>query len=72
MLMIHWPDMDELNLNNGKSTYGRGSWASSIRYHNGIFYVTTFAQTTGKTYIYSTKNIEKGPWKRISFSPFLS
>lgn len=61
--------MDELNLTNGKSTYGRGSWASCIRYHNGIFYVSTFAQTTGKTYIYSTKNIEKGPWKTVSFKP---
>jgi beta-xylosidase len=62
-------DINELNLNNGQSTYGRGSWASSIRYHNGIYYVTTFAQTTGKTYIYSTKNIEQGPWKTVSFKP---
>ena len=59
-------DIDELNLNNGKNTYGRGSWASSIRYHNGVFYVTTFAQTTGKTHIYTSKNIEKGPWNAIS------
>lgn len=62
-------NVDALKLANGKSTYGRGSWASSIRYHNGTFYVTTFAQTTGKTYIYSTKNIEKGPWSSISFTP---
>lgn len=62
-------NIDALNLANGKSTYGRGSWASSLRYHNGIFYVTTFAQTTGKTYIYSTKDIEKGPWKTVSFKP---
>ena len=62
-------NVDELNLANGKSTYGRGSWASSIRYHKGRYYVTTFAQTTGKTYIYSTKNIEKGPWKVSSFKP---
>lgn len=62
-------EMDELNLTNGKSTYGRGSWASSLRYHKGTYYVTTFAQTTGKTYIYSTQNIEKGPWKEISFKP---
>lgn len=62
-------NVDALNLVNGKSTYGRGSWASSIRYHNQTFYVTTFAQTTGKTYIYSTKNIEKGPWKTVSFKP---
>ena len=62
---------DEMNLDNGKSTYGRGSWASSIRYHNGTFYVTTFASTSGKTHIYTTKNIEKGPWKATSFRPSL-
>ncbi|WP_432713904.1 glycoside hydrolase family 43 protein [Pedobacter sp.] len=62
-------NMDELNLTNGKSAYGHGTWASSIRYHQGTFYVSTFAQTTGKTYIYSTKNIEKGPWKVTSFKP---
>lgn len=64
-------DVDELNLNNGKSTYGRGSWASSIRFHKGTFYVTTFAQTTGKTYVYTTKDIEKGPWDAKSFRPML-
>src|SRR5512135_3694336 len=26
-------DIDELTLNNGKNAYGRGSWASCIRYH---------------------------------------
>lgn len=62
-------DMDETTLSNGKNTYGRGSWASCIRYHNGLFYVATFAQTTGKTYIFTTKDIEKGPWKEISFRP---
>jgi len=62
-------DVDALTLNNGKSTYGRGSWASSLRYHNGMYYVSTFAQPTGKTYIFSTKDIEKGPWKTSSFEP---
>jgi beta-xylosidase len=62
-------DVDALNLNNGKNSYGKGSWASCIRYHNGMFYVSTFAQTTGKTYIFSTKDIENGPWKESSFSP---
>ena len=56
---------DRLNLDNGKNDYGRGSWASSLRYHNGTYYVSTFSGTTGKTYIFSTKDIEKGPWKRI-------
>lgn len=64
-------DMDELNLNNGKSTYGRGTWASSIRYHNGMYYVSTFAQTTGKTYVYMTKDIEKGPWEVKVFEPMM-
>ncbi|AYL95090.1 glycoside hydrolase family 43 protein [Mucilaginibacter celer] len=60
-----------LNLANGANAYGRGSWASSLRYHKGTFYVSTFSGTTNKTYIYSTKNIEKGPWKVKSFEPSL-
>ncbi len=62
-------DVDALTLENGKSAYGRGSWASCIRYHKGTFYVFTFAATTGKTYVYSTKNIETGPWEVKSFEP---
>lgn len=61
--------VDALTLTNGKSTYGRGSWASSLRFHRGTYYVTTFAQTTGKTYVYTTKDIERGPWKATSFAP---
>jgi beta-xylosidase len=64
-------DNDALALKDGKNAYGNGSWASSLRYHKGRFYVTTFSSTTGKTYIFSTTNIEKGPWKTTSFSPAL-
>ncbi len=64
-------DTDDLNLNNGQNAYGKGSWASSLRYHNGIYYVSTFAGNTGKTYIYTTRDIEKGPWKALSFKPSL-
>jgi beta-xylosidase len=64
-------DTDDLALRNGKSTYGKGSWASSLRYHKGTFYVTTFSGTTGKTYVYTTKDIEKGPWAVSSFKPML-
>jgi len=64
-------NVDALNLTNNKSAYGHGSWASSMRFHNGTYYVSTFAQTTGKTYIYSTRDIEKGPWKATSFTPDL-
>jgi beta-xylosidase len=62
-------DNDEMNLINNRNAYGRGTWASCIRYHNGTFYVSSFSSTTEKTYIWSTKDIEKGPWKEISFSP---
>ena len=62
-------NIDEMNLVNGKNAYGRGSWASCIRHHNETFYVSTFSSTTGKTYIWSSKDIENGPWKENSFSP---
>ena len=62
-------NVDAMNLNNGKNAYGRGTWASCLRFHNGTYYVSTFSQTTGKTYIYSTKDIEKGPLNVISFRP---
>jgi beta-xylosidase len=62
-------DFEDQNLQNGKSMYGRGSWASCMRYVNGIFYVSTFSSTTGKTYIFSTDDPEKGVWKEQSFSP---
>jgi beta-xylosidase len=61
--------MDELDLNNGKNNYGKGSWASSIRFHNGLFYISTFVQTTNRTYIFTAKDIEKGPWIEHSFKP---
>ncbi|WP_234795158.1 glycoside hydrolase family 43 protein [Hymenobacter arizonensis] len=64
-------NVDAMTLANGKSTYGRGSWASSLRYHQGTYYVSTFAQTSGRTHVYATKNIEKGPWKAVSFRPSL-
>ena len=62
-------DTDELNLRNGKNAYGKGSWASSLRYHNGTFYASTFSSTTGKTYIFSTKDPNRTPWKEMSFAP---
>jgi beta-xylosidase len=62
-------NVDDLNLANGKSAYGKGSWASCLRYHQGTYYVSTFAGNTGTTYIFSTKNIEKGPWNVVKFKP---
>jgi beta-xylosidase len=62
-------DMPELDLTDGKNTYSKGTWASSLRFHKGMYYVTTFAYTTGETYIFRTRDIEKGNWKRVSFKP---
>lgn len=64
-------DSDALTLQNGKDAYSGGSWASSLRHHNGAFYVTTFSHTTGRTYVFRTKDIEKGPWTGTSFEPAL-
>ncbi|ARA93868.1 glycoside hydrolase [Rhodothermaceae bacterium RA] len=57
---------DALNMRNGQNAYGRGSWASSIRYHEGMFYIATFSYTTGETYVFTTEDIEKGPWHKES------
>lgn len=60
---------DAMNLVNGKNAYGKGSWAASLRYKDGTFYVLVPSYTSGKTHLYSTTNVEKGPWKEVQF-PF--
>ncbi|UCG55987.1 MAG: glycoside hydrolase 43 family protein [Phycisphaerales bacterium] len=64
-------DNDALTLHNGRNAYGAGSWASSLRHHDETFYVSTFSRTTGKTHVYTTKDIETGPWTESSFAPAL-
>ncbi|HHU97530.1 MAG: glycoside hydrolase 43 family protein [Bacteroidota bacterium] len=64
-------DNEMLRLENGRNAYGAGSWASCIRYHDGLYYVSTFSATSGKTHIYITDNIEEGEWKEITFEPVL-
>ena len=60
---------DQQNLNGGKDAYGKGSWASSIRYHKGFFYVLTPSYTTGKTHLYKTADVESGQWSEVQL-PF--
>ncbi|MDQ8203471.1 glycoside hydrolase 43 family protein [Pelagicoccus sp. SDUM812003] len=62
-------DNEALRLETERSAYGRGSWASSLRYHDGIFYVSTFSATSGRTHIYKTDDIEACEWEEISFEP---
>lgn len=57
-------DSDELSLRNGKKAYGDGTWAASIKYHDGKFYVSASSKTTEKTYVFSTTDIENGVWKK--------
>lgn len=54
---------DALNMNNGKNAYGKGSWASCIRYKKGTWYVLTPSYTTGSTHIFKTNDIESGVWE---------
>src|SRR5690606_14792988 len=55
---------DKQALRNGQNEYGQGSWASSLRYHDGTFYLAFASFSAGKTYIYQTNDIENGEWKR--------
>ncbi len=61
-------DVDAMAMRQGENAYGRGTWASSLRYHAGTFYVATFSYTTGETYVFTTRDLEKGPWRRSSLS----
>lgn len=49
--------------------YGKGMWAASIRYHKGLFYVCFVANDTGKTYLYTSAQID-GPWKKSIIEGF--
>ncbi|SCZ77299.1 glycoside hydrolase family 43 protein [Pseudobutyrivibrio xylanivorans] len=57
-------DNDIHNLKNGKNAYGAGQWATSLAYHNGIFYAAFVCNDLKKTFIYSTDDIEKSFWKQ--------
>lgn len=56
---------DAFSLKNGKNDYANGSWASNIRYDAKLkrFFVINACNTTNKSYIFSTDNIEKGQWR---------
>jgi beta-xylosidase len=44
--------------------YGRGQWASSLRYYNDRFWVIFTCLTTNKSYVFSTADPESAPWTR--------
>ena len=50
------------------TVYGRGQWATSLKYHNGKFYALLApneAGDMGQTYIFSAEKAE-GPWTLVS------
>lgn len=63
-----YADGDVQNLTNGKHDYAHGQWATSLRYHNGTYYVFFGSYGSGKSYIYKTKDIEHGEWSRVELN----
>ena len=60
-------DSPKYDLQQG-TVYGRGQWATSLKYHNGKFYALLApneAGSMGDTYIFSAEKAE-GPWKIVS------
>lgn len=60
-------DRDNLALRNGENNYGKGQWATTLRYNDGVYYAGFTSFSTGKTYIYHTDDIENGKWDRFVY-----
>lgn len=56
---------DSFSLRNGQTSYGQGQWASSIRYHDGKWYVAFNTNNLGGSYLYTTDDIDNGSWDRV-------
>ncbi|WP_309231977.1 glycoside hydrolase 43 family protein [Micromonospora tarensis] len=57
---------DSFSLRNGQNSYGQGQWASSLRYHDGMFYVAFNTNNLNGAYLYRTDDIENGGWQRTA------
>jgi len=58
-------DSPKYDLINNETVYGRGQWASSLRFHKGKFYAMFSTNDPSRGYIYSTTNPE-GKWTLVS------
>ena len=64
-------DGDRYDLIDGKTVYGQGQWASSLRYHMGKFYVWFTANgEPGKGFVFAADKAE-GPWKLVARPPHM-
>lgn len=74
--MVHWETISyvfdkldngpeySLSDKNGRTIYGQGQWASSLRYHNGKFYCW-FVCNGAPGYIFTADKAE-GPWRLLA------
>lgn len=61
-------DAPKQNLTGGEHDYAHGSWAASLRYNSGTFYVFFGSYGTGNSYIYKTKDIESSNWEKVELN----
>lgn len=47
--------------------YGRGQWATSLRYHDGVYYAFFTCLDLGKSFLFRTRDIENGAWERTDY-----
>lgn len=57
-------DNDAHNLLDGKGIYGKGSWATSLRFNKGYYYVCFSSNDMNLFYVYRTNDIENGKFER--------
>ncbi|MCR5357074.1 MAG: glycoside hydrolase 43 family protein [Lachnospiraceae bacterium] len=60
---------DARRLTGDKHIYGKGMWAATLRYHEGLFYVIFVCNDTQKTYLYRSESIE-GTWVKSTIDGF--
>ena len=79
--LVHWQivsyvydclnDDDIYNLRGGRNAYGKGQWAASLRYHDGMYYALFIANDQKRTYVYRTDDINSSNWEcNIIEKPF--
>ena len=72
--LVHWrivnyiydylADDDIYYLRNGNNAHGKGQWATTLRYRDGVYYALFIANDQHKTYVYRTTDIMNGKWER--------
>lgn len=61
-------DNDIYRLENGRNAYGKGQWATSLAFYKDRYYACFVSHGCGKTYIFSTDDIEKSYWERVEIN----